>query len=210
MHLKRLKLAEQAFLNRYPGGFQHPEMLAIGKKHNVTKLSDFCQQAFGKRNFSNTNQIIEDWLKVISRSSMISLFEKPKFKSFINTRNSDEKKALVQSAKMMLHGKAESGFDLQLDLLKMDKLAKWSIISALPAYYRLQDEVFIKPTTAKGVVSYFELQDLTYKPTPSWDFYLNYRVQLTQMKEQVDKCLSPSNPAFSGFLMMSLPKKKQR
>ncbi|MDN3640935.1 hypothetical protein QWY82_19205 [Simiduia curdlanivorans] len=206
MHIQRLKLAEQDFLSRYPGGFQHPDMLAIGKKHNVTKLSDFCQQAFAKRNFSNTNQIIEDWLKVISRSSMISLFEKPKFKSFIGTRNSDELRALVQSAKMMLHGKAESGFELQLDLLKMDKLAKWSIISALPAYYRLQAEIFIKPTTAKGVVNYFELENLAYKPTPSWDFYANYREQLMLMKEKVDESLSPNNPAFSGFLMMSLPK----
>ena len=205
MHLKRLKLAEQDFLSRYPGGFQHPEMLAVSKKHNVNKLSDFCQQAFAKRNFSNTNQIIEDWLKLVSRSSMISLFEKPKFKSFINTRNSDEKRALVHSAKLMLHGNAKSGFELQLDLLKMDKLGKWSIISALPAYYRLQEDVFIKPTTAKGVVNYFELEKLIYKATPSWEFYANYREQFLLMREQVDKCLSPNNPAFSGFLMMSLP-----
>lgn len=206
MHLKRLQFAEAEFLNTYPGGFSHPEMVAIGKKHNVNKLADFCQEAFAKPKFKHTDQILEDWIKVISRSSMISMFEKPKFKSFVNTRNSDEKKSLVDSLKLMLHGKAQQGFELQLDLLKIDKLAKWSIISAVPAYYRMQDEIFIKPTTAKGIVRFFELDDITYKPTPSWEFYEKYRAYILEMKKHVDTSLSPNNPAFCGFLMMSIPK----
>ena len=32
MNLERLKRAEEFFLTRYPGGFSHPEMVAIGKK----------------------------------------------------------------------------------------------------------------------------------------------------------------------------------
>lgn len=205
MNLTRLKFAEQQFLSTYPGGFAHPDIAMIGKKHNVDKLSGFCQEAFTKSSFKNTEQILQDWIKVVSRSSMISLFEKPKFKSFINTRNSDEKKALVHSLKLMLHGNHSNGFDLQLQLLKQDKLAKWSLISALPAYYRLHDEIFVKPTTAKGVIAYFELTEITYKPTPSWDFYARYREHILAMKHMVDPSLSPNNPAFSGFLMMSLP-----
>lgn len=206
MHAERLKFAEKDFLTTYPGGFSHPEMVAIGKKHNVGKLSDFCQEAFRKVNFKNTDQILEDWIKVIGRSSMISMFEKPKFKSFINTRNSDEKQALCHSLKLMLHGNAQQGFELQVELLKIDKLAKWSIISAVPAYYRLEDEIFVKPTTAKGIVNYYELNDITYKPTPSWEFYEKYRAYILQMKKKVSPELSPNNPAFCGFLMMSLPK----
>lgn len=136
---------------------------------------------------------------------MISMFEKPKFKSFINTRNSDEKKTLVDGLKLALHGKQQQGFELQLELLKIDKLAKWSIITAVPAYYRLQEEIFVKPTTAKGIVNYFELEGITYKPTPSWEFYEKYRAYILEMKKHVSPSLSPNNPAFCGFLMMSLP-----
>lgn len=75
------------------------------------------------------------------------------------------------------------------------------------ACYRLQDEVFIKPTTAKGVIAHFELEGLDYKPTPSWDFYQRYRDARLEMKQYVDPSLSPNNPAFSGFLMMTMPKK---
>ncbi|WGO97038.1 hypothetical protein QFX18_13395 [Saccharophagus degradans] len=205
MHTKRLKFAEEQFLAAYPGGFAHPEIVAIGKKHNVNKLSDFCQEAFAKNKFKHADQILEDWIKVISRSSMISMFEKPKFKSFINTRNSDEKKTLVDGLKLALHGKHQQGFELQLELLKVDKLAKWSIISAVPAYYRLQEEIFVKPTTVKGIVNYFELEGITYKPTPSWEFYEKYRAYILEMKKHVSPSLSPNNPAFCGFLMMSLP-----
>lgn len=205
MHTKRLKFAEEQFLAAYPRGFAHPEIVAIGKKHNVNKLSDFCQEAFAKNKFKHTDQILEDWIKVISRSSMISMFEKPKFKSFINTRNSDEKKTLVDGLKLALHGKQQQGFELQLELLKIDKLAKWSIITAVPAYYRLQEEIFVKPTTAKGIVNYFELEGITYKPTPSWEFYEKYRAYILEMKKHVSPSLSPNNPAFCGFLMMSLP-----
>lgn len=206
MHLERLKHAENEFLATFPGGFEHPDMLAIGKKHKVVKLSTFCQDAFAKHKFNNIDQILEDWVKLISRSSMISLFEKPKFKSFIATRNNSELTSLAQSLELILHGNASLGFDLQLDLLKIDKLAKWTLITAVPAYYRMQEEIFIKPTTAKGIISYFELANLTYKPTPSWEFYHAYRDAILSMKKYVDQNLCPNNPAFCGFLMMSLPK----
>lgn len=206
MHLKRLQFAEQDFLNEYPGGFDHPEFVAIRKKHNVNKLSEFCQDALKKTRFKQTDQILEDWMKIISRSSMISMFEKPRFKSFINTRNSDEKKALVDSLKMLIHGKKQQGFELQRELLKQDKLAKWSIISAAPAYYNMQEEIFMKPTTVKGIVNYYELEGITYKPTPSWDFYEKYKNYILEMKQHVSEDLSPNNPAFCGFLMMTLPK----
>ena len=66
----------------------------------------------------------------------------------------------------------------------------------------------MKPNTVKGIVAHFELPDLLYKPTPSWDFYHRYRDCTLEMKEHTDKSLIPNNPAFCGFLMMSLPKKQ--
>ena len=207
MNIKKLKIAEKNFLCAYPGGFAHPEMLAMGKKHNVNKLSEFCQTVLAKDKFNQRDELLDNWVKVISRSSMISLFEKPKFRSFVNVQMGAERTALAESLYEILHGNAYKGFELQVELLKRDKIAKWSLISAAPAYYRLQDEVFIKPTTAKGVITHFELEGLNYKPTPNWDFYQRYRDALLEMKKHVDPALAPSNPAFSGFLMMAMPKK---
>ncbi|WP_054113440.1 hypothetical protein [Marinagarivorans algicola] len=208
MNLQKLKHAQKQFFSAYPGGFSHPDMIAIGKKHNVHKLADFCVESFAEERFNQPDELLDNWVKVVSRSSMISLFEKPKFKGFINTAMGDERKVLVDSLYEILHGKASIGFSLQCDLLKRDKLAKWTLISAVPAYYRLHDEIFMKPNTVKGIIAYFELPDLLYKPSPSWAFYQHYRAQILQMKAHIDESLKPNNPAFCGFLMMSLPNAK--
>lgn len=208
MNLKKLKLAQDQFLKAYPGGFNSPEMIAIGKKHNVNKLADFCHEQFTPEKFNQRDELLENWTKVISRSSMTSLFEKPKFKDFVKTCMGDERTVLADSLFERLHGNAETGMSLMVDLFKRDKLAKWTMISAVPAYWRLQDEIFMKPNTVKGIVAYFELPDLLYKPTPSWDFYARYRDCILAMKEHINEDLKPNNPAFCGFLMMSLPGKK--
>jgi len=67
MNLKKLKQAEEAFLNQYPGGFDNPEMVAIRKKHNVDKMIAFAQDSFSKRNFKLPDLIVENMIKVISR-----------------------------------------------------------------------------------------------------------------------------------------------
>ncbi|MCG8415164.1 MAG: hypothetical protein MI746_13170, partial [Pseudomonadales bacterium] len=77
-------------------------------------------------------------------------------------------------------------------------------ISVLPVYFRPDDEVFVKPTTAKGVIEHFELEGLVYKPQPSWEFYAAFRDEVLKMKKKVRKSLSPNNAAFTGFLMMAM------
>ncbi len=93
---------------------------------------------------------------------------------------------------------------MMLDVLKDGKLAKWSLITIIPIYFRPQIEIFVKPTTAKGVIERFELKSLHYKPAPTWAFYKEYRTIINEMKSNVDPSLAPNNAAFSGFLMMSL------
>ena len=87
--------------------------------------------------------------------------------------------------------------------MKSAKLAKWSLMTICPTYYRPQYEVFVKPTTAIGIIETFELKHLHYKPTPTWAFYNEYRAVINEMKSKVDASLSPYNVAFTGFLMRS-------
>ena len=203
---KKLKLAEVEFLQRFPGGFSHPDMQAIGKKHNVTKMVTFAQESFTKKASKDIDSYAENMIKVVSRSSMVSMFEKPKFRDFVRRLDPSEKAFLVKSQHQILHGKQQAGFEAMIDLLQTEKLAKWSLISIIPAYYSPNTEVFVKPTTTKNVIKYFDLEDLLYKPTPSWNFYQCYRNIINTAKDKVDSSLSPSNAAFSGFLMMSMPK----
>ena len=84
MNLKKLREAEGVFLHRYPDGFDDEEMKGVKKRHNVDKLIDFAKTAFAKKNFANQGAVLDDVVKVVSRSSMVSMFEKPKFRDFVN------------------------------------------------------------------------------------------------------------------------------
>ncbi len=201
---KKLKQLQAEFLTQYPEGFNDPEMIAIGKKHKMEKMTELARESFSKSACANTQAAAENIIKVISRSSMVSIFEKPKLRDFVNRLNDNDKAFLVDALCQLLHGKQQAGFESMVDILRTEKLAKWSLVTIIPAYYFPTKEVFVKPTTAKDIVRYFELHDLVYKPTPSWDFYRRYRKLINDGKKQVDKNLSPSNAAFSGFLMMSM------
>jgi hypothetical protein len=175
MNLEKLKRAEEEFLNRYPGGFDNPEMIQICKKHKLDKMMELAQDCFAKRNLKLSDLIVENMVKVITRSSLISVFEKPKFRDFVRSLPSQERQRLSKGLEETLHGDERAGFETMLEVLKSGKLAKWSLMTICQAYYCPQIEVFVKPTTAKDVIEYFELSHLYYHPKPSWAFYDEYR-----------------------------------
>ncbi len=203
MNLKKLREAESLFLHRYPGGFASEEMVKIGKKHNVDKLSEFAAGALAKKAFVNQGAVLDDIVKIVSRSSMVSMFEKPKFRDYVNGMNRDDREFLAAGFKRLLHGKQDKGFNDILDVLTEGKLAKWSLMTICPLYFKPTTEVFVKPTTTKNVIKQFELSHLIYKPRPSWEFYESYREAISLMKTKVAPSLSPNNAAFTGFLMMT-------
>lgn len=204
MNIEKLKQAEADFLDRYPGGFENPEMLAIAKKHKMDQMVSYTQESFGKENFRMPDLIVERMVKVASRSSMVSVFEKPKFRDYALALAPDRKRRLADGLFAVCYGNEQQGFEEMVDVLLEGKLAKWTLMTVCQAYFRPDYEVFIKPTTAKGVIQTFEIENMQYKPKPSYAFYTQYRQAINQMKTHVDPALSPSNAAFSGFLMMSM------
>jgi hypothetical protein len=203
MNFQKLKIAEAHFLQSYPGGFADPELEKIGKRHNVRRMTEIAKETFAKKAFDKPNQFLENLVKVVSRSSMISLFEKPKFRDAINDMNSSDREALVSAYKKMFHGNQGKGFTEVVDILASRKIAKWSLMTIGLMYYRPQKEVFVKPTTTKNVIQKLEL-DLVYKPQPTWAFYRDYRDAVLDMKQHVSPSLAPNNAALTGFLMMTL------
>ena len=185
MNRSKLREAEARFLKRYPGGFSNPMMLEIAKKHKVEKMNKLAQDSFSIENFENPDGIVDSMKKIIGQSSMVSVFEKPKFRDLVSSMNDNEKSRLSRGLEEFLHGDQHSGFALMSDLLNEYNLAKWTLLTACPLYYRPDVEVFIKPTTV-------------------FEFYQAYRGQINQIKKEVDASLQVDNGAFCGFLMMSI------
>ena len=203
MNFDRLRQAEANFLQHYPGGFNDPELAAIGKKHNLAKMTALCEETLAEPCFTKVGPVLDSLIKVVSRSSMVSMFEKPKFRDYVNSLNRDTRKRLAAGFCDLLHGDTEKGFDQVVEILVEGKIAKWSLVTICPLYLKPFDEVFVKPTTAKKIVAELELP-LEYKPKPSWAFYSGFRSAILEMKTQVDPSIATSNAAFTGFLMLAL------
>lgn len=195
--------AERDFMTRYPGGFENEEMKEIGKKHRLDKMEELVKEVFAKDRFLFPGQIVEDMIKVISKASMVSLFEKPKFRDYARSLSEEDKELMASGLYEMLHGDMETGFDRMLEVLVRGKLAKWSLMTIIPVYYRPTEEIFVKPTTTKNVIRVFELEDIIYKPRPSYAFYVKYKAYIHDMKSKVNPLVTQNNPAFTGFLMMA-------
>ena len=205
MNIKRLKEAERDFFGLYPEGFSDPNMAEIMKRHNPTKIYAFAKASFSKEAFDSPDDVVANMAKLVSRSTMVSLFEKPKFRDFINELSLLDKRHLAGGLHDFLYGNQPQGFEAMVEVLELGKLAKWSLVTACPVYMRPDEEVFVKPTTAKGIIEHFEVSGLIYKPKPTFDFYKGYRALILEMKQQVSPIISAhGNAAFTGFLMMSL------
>lgn len=182
MNLKKLREAEERFFMQYPEGFSDPLMLEIAKKHKIEKMRQLAQDSFAFNQFDSFHEVVDSMSKIVSRSSLISLFEKPKFKDLVKVLSDNEKESLSHGLKEFLHGDQEFGFEQMAGLLRQYKLAKWPLITVFPVYYNPSIEVFVKPTTAKSVIKYFELEIPKYSPNPTYEFYKAYREEVNQMK----------------------------
>lgn len=204
MNLDKLSELEREFLLHYPEGFNSPEMLEVGKKHKLQKHIDYIHKVCSKEYMNQGLSVYNDVMKVVTNSSMVSVFEKVKFRDFAKEIDDHDKHELMGSIFELIHGDEEEGFTRLVSLLTFYKLAKWPLVSVWLAYYDVNYQVFVKPTTVKKIIKYIELENITYSPKPSYEFYTKYRSYINELKTHVDKRLQVVNPAFSGFLMMTI------
>ena len=204
MNLEKLKDIESEFLDSYPKGFKDEHFFPTMKKFKPEKLEEFAKEALKKENFSNPSLVVESFFKTIQKSVMVSLFDKLKLKDMILSLNSYEKDMLSIEIYELLYGNKKEGFEGLVEFLAEHNLAKWTLISIVPYSINRKKEYFIKPTTTKNIIKYFELSTLAYKPKPSFEFYKNYTQILNNMKKNVDKSLTFDNAAFTGFLKIGI------
>lgn len=203
MNIDKLKQLEKEFLHVYPDGFDSEAMQEGARKHKIGPTAKFFEQALSETSLESGLDAIEDVVKCITKSSMVSVFEKVRFKDLIKGISKDEKFFLLDAIYENVHGDEEKGFNMMIELLSKYKLAKWPILTVFRTYMNLDHDVLIKPTTVKKVIKHLEL-DLTYSPSPTYAFYNKYREYINEMKKHVAKSLQPNNPAFSGFLMITI------
>lgn len=200
MNLEKLEQARDDFFERYPAGYEDPEMQAIIKKHRVAKMNAFARENFAPECFDEPEAVFRAIGKIVNQSSLVSIFEKPKFREFAETANPFDRQEMVDGLYEFLHGDQEDGFERMLRTLGRYKLAKWVLLTLIGVYYNPQVEVLIKPTTVKGIIEYYELEGLKYSPKPTYAFYRDYRAALNDMKSRLDCFKDGDNAAFSGFL----------
>lgn len=203
MNIRRLKQAEKHFYTLYPGGFADPKMEEIRKKHRPGRMHSLVGEVFTPEQFSRPRLILENMVKVITRSSMVSVFEKVKFRDLTKGLIEDEIELLTTGLYHFLHRNQKQGFGMMVDILARFKLAKWTLLTIIPAYYYPEQEVFIKPTTVKRAIRHFELTGLEYRPKPDYVFYQKYRAAVQEMKKIVP--VTRDNAAFGGFVMITTP-----
>lgn len=204
MNIDRLKELESEFLFRFPKGFEDSNFFPTMKKFKPEKLEAFVHENLKKEDFSNPNLVIQSFFKVIQKSVLVSLFDKLKFKDMIVSLNSYEKDMLSIEIYELLHGDKKEGFEGLVEFLTQYNLAKWTIISVVPYYMNRQKEYFVKPTTTKNILRYLDINDIKYKPKPSFEFYEKYSNYLDGMKANVENTLSFDNAAFTGFLKVAI------
>jgi len=204
MNLDKLMTLETRFLDRYPLGFNDPELMAVAKKHKVEAMKTFVHEQFKRDNFDNPKRILEAFTKLIGKSSLVSVFEKAKFRDISKLFTSEETEILSHAIYEFLYGDQRLGFNQLVLLFATYDLAKWPILTVLGLYYNGDYEVLVKPTTVKGVLSYLEVTDIKYTSKPNYDFYEKYRAFINDLKAKTGKSLATDNGAYCGFLMISI------
>ncbi|MFY9075176.1 hypothetical protein CRU99_10770 [Malaciobacter mytili] len=204
MNIEKLKDLQEEFLEVYPKAFEDEKLLPIMKKFNPCKLEELSKEAFSKQKFSTPEIICEDFLKIIFKSVVISLYDKLKLRDAIKAMNIYEKDMFSIALYDLLYKNKKQGMNDLVEILAPHKLAKWTIISIIPYYLNRQKEYFIKPTTTKSIIEYLEIENLVYKPKPSYEFYVNYKKVLDTLKPTVNKALKKDNVCFTAFIRMGI------
>lgn len=204
MNIEKLKQLEAEFLRRYPLGFEDPELMAVAKKHKVEEMKNYVHAHFSKDSFNDPSAISRAFTKLIEKSSLVSTFEKVKYKNAVKLFNQDDIEMLSNALWDILYGDQRKGFNQLVLLLATFDLAKWPILTVLGLYYNGDYEVLVKPTTVKSVLNYLEIMDFKYTSKPNYDFYLQYRTLINDLKEKTGKSIATDNGAYCGFLMITI------
>ncbi|WP_198306347.1 hypothetical protein [Arcobacter vandammei] len=210
MNIEKLKECEDRFCEYYEKGFEDEKLAKTVKLFNTAKFHEMAKNSFALEKFSNIEQIIQDFFTILLKSPLISFYEGDILKSALKNFTMYEKDMLSIFLQDILYGdfphNLENSFDDFVELLASKNLAKWHIVTLIPYYFSLNKNYFLKPSTTRNIIKYFEIENLKYNSKPSFEFYKAYTNNLLEMKNSVNPKLKDDNGRFTGFLRLSMEK----
>ncbi|RXK14497.1 hypothetical protein CP965_03340 [Halarcobacter mediterraneus] len=205
MNTEALKDLEAEFLEEYPEVFEDERLVKQIKKFNPSKLEELSKEFFKKDNFSQPEIICDNFVKIVYKSVVISFYDKMKLRDAFKELGMYEKDMFSIALYDLLYGNKKEGYEGIVEILKEYNLAKWTLISLVPYYLNRDKDYFVKPTTAKSIISYLQLKNLEYKPTPSYEFYQGFKKALDEIKTKIDKSLkAKDNIYLTAFLRTAI------
>lgn len=208
MNLEKLKDCEERFFEYYKDGFEDEKLAKTVKLFNTIKFQTLVKNSFALENFSNIEYISQSFFEILLKSPLISFYERDLIKNALKNFTNYEKDMLSIYLKDLLYEDLEESikdsFDELVELLASKNLAKWHILTLIPYYFAPNKNYFLKPSTTRNIVKYFELENIKYKPRPSFEFYKDYTKNLQKMKNIVNPILRDDNGRFTGFLRLAM------
>lgn len=208
MNLEKLKDCEERFFEYYKDGFEDEKLAKTVKLFNTIKFQTLAKNSFALENFSNFEYISQSFFEILLKSPLISFYERDLIKDALKNFTNYEKDMLSIYLKDLLYEDLEENikdsFDELVELIASKNLAKWHILTLIPYYFAPDKNYFLKPSTTRNIVKYFELENIKYKPRPSFEFYKDYTKNLQKMKNIVNPILRDDNGRFTGFLRLAM------
>ncbi|MCL2567536.1 MAG: hypothetical protein FWE18_05540 [Alphaproteobacteria bacterium] len=197
-----VKQVEHKFLILFPNGFIDENWLKLSKKHSSLKIDSLFQTVLNKEHMaevvnllkggsslpkSSLAEIIDAVIKAVNYSTTISMFEKFALRNYLTSPSIHQEFIDVLYKFMYVdYQKYFADFSHVLSKTKNSiensNCAKWSIISFFLAFSNKNQHVFLKPTTAKRISAFFNM-DIAYQSYPNLETYEKFRDIIFKFKE---------------------------
>ncbi len=166
----------ERFLEIYPDGFEDIRYLEMAWKHDDSKIVEFFQNLSpGQFDEANPHALAETIGKIVSKSTMVSTFEKISFRNYL--RFFEGHGTFIMALKHVMENYNQQNFDTLFDVLCRYKdqgntnAAKWPVMSFFTYYGVKSHECYpVKPTTVKQVAQLLKV-DIDYKARPNFETY---------------------------------------
>ncbi len=166
----------ERFLEIYPDGFEDIRYMEKAWKHDDSKIVEFFQKLDAQQfDESNPHALAEKFGKIISKSTMVSTFEKISLRNYLSFFEGHG--AFIMAIKHLIENYNEQNFDTLVDVLSRYKdqgntnAAKWPVMSFFTYYGVKSHECYpVKPTTVKQVAQLLDV-DIGYKARPNFETY---------------------------------------
>lgn len=192
-----------SFYAEYEDGLEDEKWIKLGKKYDDRAIVQFFDELDDVYFMENDEfEIVEDFMKILSKSALISTFEKIALRNYFS--NIKSHKAFVNAVKRLyLNGMDE--FDNLVATLSMLKdeeknanAAKWPIVSTICNY--MFDEAYpVKPTTVKAVAKLLKT-DIYYSSKPNLETYQLIN-QMYEKYRQSNEILRTNDKRFTHAIL---------